>query len=216
MTNMFSAFVFTPQPKKGRAVITPEERALIDAAIAEGRVKKIPYGVSTLNFNVKYDSEQGRLVYEVPRDWNTNNVVKSPLKGSKPWEAAAVKRTQEKDRKIAYVAALVQEGTSAYRICELVGCTANMVDYYKTQARKLGLLPPHDKSKMQHFGKRGEQIAAIVAARQAGVPYSKLCEVTGLSSHRMRSLHAQAVKDGLIPPTKYSHAKQGTQNEADD
>ena len=43
--------------------ITPEERRLIDAAIAEGRVQHIPTGKSADAFEVEWDSKQSKLRY---------------------------------------------------------------------------------------------------------------------------------------------------------
>ena len=40
---------YTPDPPAERAQITPEERALIEAAIAAGKLKRIPQGVSSYN-----------------------------------------------------------------------------------------------------------------------------------------------------------------------
>lgn len=49
--------------KYEKSVITPEERGLIDEAVAAGRVRKIKTGRSAYSDDIVYDDASGQLRY---------------------------------------------------------------------------------------------------------------------------------------------------------
>ena len=105
--------------------LTTEERRLIDEAVAEGRVQKIPTGVSGLALQIMWDQQKGALRY-VDEDAAKGRLVTY----HKPRKNPDVAERREKVRRRFLM------GMSSVEIAADLGIPANIVT---ADASRLGL-----------------------------------------------------------------------------
>lgn len=162
-----------------RATIDDEERRLIDAAVAAGKVQKIPQGKSALDVEYVWEGDEkhhgvGKLVMTTPLSpeevrarWNGRySAMRKPV-------PAIVARRAE-------VLRLTNEGFKAAAIAEFLQCSEAKVNNDRKFWQGKGKLP------LLSGGAPGLSVNAIKARRKkvlklylAKVPYRKIAEKLG-------------------------------------
>ena len=116
-----------------RDVVTAEERALIDAALAAGMVKVCPPNTfSNETLNIKYDEDTRRLKYvDKKGQFASRDTVKRMVAGVRqvpsPAVAKEVGERRADDKRREAVAILLSQGRKQVEIARIMGVSRQLI-----------------------------------------------------------------------------------------
>lgn len=168
--------------------LTPQERALIDAALAAGRVTVVPRGVSGLPLPVM-DPASGHLRYAQPQGWVAARDARLMRRAHVPV-----------DRETAdEIVALRLHAVRPRDIAARLKIEARIVHMVCRAARKSGVVFPEAGIGRPASDARARQ-ARVAALFSAGQSYSEIAEAMGLTRGQVAGLLARGRANGEAGP----------------
>lgn len=184
-----------------RAAVTDEERRLIDAAVAAGKVQKVPTGKTTL---------EPEYIWGRDSKGKEGLVLKNPISRAQALEnyksRLCISRNRTPDPRIAKrraeVLRLSLEGYSAPQIAEHLCCHKVTIRNDRRYLQKKGDLPKLSSSPLGIFAKdidnRREQVAKLYAQ---GVSLRAMGEMFGVSKTAIQADVKILKSEGKTPQT---------------
>jgi DNA-binding CsgD family transcriptional regulator len=173
-------------------VIQPADRALIEAALAEGRVTRVPRGVSGLPGYV-CDSQTGKLICERPQHWRDQLAAagrthararRLQRAAAAPVKGAASPAEPKLETKAARIKAALLRGDAPGVVAEAVGVKTHYVYMVATQMRKAGQLPPHADLSAQRV--------RVLELHAEGLSFGEIAQRMDMTRHQVAGLVARA------------------------
>jgi DNA-binding CsgD family transcriptional regulator len=174
-------------------VISPTDRALIEAALAEGRVTRVLRGVSGLPGYV-CDSQTGKLICERPQHWRDQLAAAARTHArarrlqraaAAPVKGAASPAEPKLETKAARIKAALLRGEAPGVVAEATGSTAAYVYNVATRLRKAGhAMPPRADFSAQR--------ARVLELHAEGLSFGEIAQRMDMTRHQVAGLVARA------------------------